>query len=127
MSELPRLYLAGLRLRKRMVETMKFTHFDEAGNARMVDVGEKADTVREAKARGCIFMSRECLDMVMEGTMKKGDVLGTARIAGIMGAKRTWELIPLCHPLPLSSLAIDFSIKSLLPSASFGKVTSTCC
>lgn len=59
MSELPRLYLAGLRLRKRMVETMKFTHFDEAGNARMVDVGEKADTVREAKARGSIFMSRE--------------------------------------------------------------------
>ena len=111
MSELSRLYLAGLRLRKRMVETMKFTHFDEAGNARMVDVGEKADTVREAKARGSIFMSRECLDMVMEGTMKKGDVLGTARIAGIMGARRTWALIPLCHPLPLSSLAIDFSIK----------------
>ena len=90
---------------------MQFTHFDEQGNARMVDVGAKADTVREARARGSIFMSRECLSMVKAGTVKKGDVLGTARIAGIMGAKRTWELIPLCHPLPLSSLSIDFSIK----------------
>lgn len=89
---------------------MEFTHFDEQGNARMVDVGQKKDTDREAKARGSIFMSRECLDMVMAGTVKKGDVLGTARIAGIMGAKRTWEMIPLCHPLPLSSLTIDFAV-----------------
>ena len=69
---------------------MQFTHFDEQGNARMVDVGAKADTVREARARGSIFMSRECLSMAKAGTVKKGDVLGTARIAGIMGAKRTW-------------------------------------
>ncbi len=87
------------------------THFDEQGNARMVDVGQKADTVREAEARGIIFMSRECLAMVMQGAAKKGDVLGTARIAGIMGAKRTSELIPLCHPLPLSGLTLDFFIR----------------
>lgn len=89
---------------------MEFTHFDEQGNARMVDVGEKADTRREAVARGSIFMSRECLLKVMEGTMKKGDVLGVARVAGIMGAKRTSELIPLCHVLNLTKLTVDFQI-----------------
>ena len=68
---------------------MEFTHFDEQGNARMVDVGDKADTKREAVARGTIFMSPQCLDMVSRGTMAKGDVLGVARVAGIMGAKRT--------------------------------------
>lgn len=76
----------------------------------MVDVGEKADTRREAVARGSIFMSRECLLKVMEGTMKKGDVLGVARVAGIMGAKRTSELIPLCHVLNLTKLTVDFQI-----------------
>ena len=90
---------------------MEFTHFDSEGNARMVDVGGKEETKREATARGKIYMSRQCLDMVTQKTVAKGDVLGVARVAGIMGAKRTWELIPLCHPLPLSSLAIDFSIK----------------
>lgn len=77
----------------------------------MVDVGEKADTVREATAKGSIFMSRECLEMVMAGTMKKGDVLGVARVAGIMGAKRTSELIPLCHILNLTKLTIDFTVR----------------
>lgn len=90
---------------------MEFTHFDEMGNARMVDVGEKADTKREAVARGSIFMSPECLKMVMAGTMAKGDVLGVARIAGIMGAKRTSDLIPLCHILNLTKLNVDFEIK----------------
>lgn len=89
---------------------MEFTHFDKKGNAWMVDVGEKADTVREASARGSIRMSRECLEMVMAGRMKKGDVLGVARIAGIMGAKRTADLIPLCHPLPLTKLALEFAV-----------------
>lgn len=89
---------------------MEFTHFDEQGNARMVDVGEKADTRREAVARGSIFMSRECLLKVMEGTMTKGDVLGVARVAGIMGAKRTSELIPLCHVLNLTKLTVHFQI-----------------
>ena len=67
---------------------MEFTHFDEQGNALMVDVGEKADTKREAVAKGSIFMSSECQKKVVEGTMAKGDVLGVARVAGIMGAKR---------------------------------------
>ena len=90
---------------------MEFTHFDEAGNARMVDVGDKDETKREAVAKGSIFMSPECLRMVAEGSMKKGDVLGVARVAGIMGAKRTSDLIPLCHILNLTKLTIDFVIK----------------
>lgn len=90
---------------------MKFTHFDEQGNALMVDVGEKADTKREAVAKGSIFMSSECLEKVMEGTMAKGDVLGVARVAGIMGAKRTSDLIPLCHILNLTKLSIDFTVR----------------
>ena len=81
---------------------MDFSHFDEQGNAWMVDVGGKEETKREATARGSIFMSPECLKMVKEGSMKKGDVLGVARVAGIMGAKRTSELIPLCHLLNLT-------------------------
>lgn len=90
---------------------MEFTHFDEQGNALMVDVGEKADTKREAVAKGSIFMSSECLEKVMEGTMAKGDVLGVARVAGIMGAKRTSDLIPLCHILNLTKLSIDFTVR----------------
>lgn len=77
----------------------------------MVDVGGKEETKREAVARGSIFMSPECLAMVEEGTMKKGDALGVARVAGIMGAKRTSELIPLCHLLNLTKLTVDFEIK----------------
>ena len=89
---------------------MGFTHFDGQGNAHMVDVSRKADTDREAVAKGSIAMSRECLRMVVEGGMKKGDVLGVARIAGIMGAKRTSELIPLCHILNLTKLEIAFEV-----------------
>ena len=89
---------------------MEFTHFDGQGNAWMVDVGDKADTRREAVARGSIFMSPECFSMVRQGTMKKGDVLAVARVAGIMGAKKTWELIPLCHVLNLTRLTVDFEI-----------------
>ncbi len=87
---------------------MEFTHFDGQGNAWMVDVGEKEDTRREAVARGSIFMSPQCFSMVLQGNMKKGDVLAVARVAGIMGAKRTWELIPLCHVLNLTKLSVDF-------------------
>ena len=90
---------------------MGFTHFDEQGQAWMVDVSGKADTVRVAVAQGSISMSSECLAMVCEGTMKKGDVLGLARIAGIMGAKKTSELVPLCHPLSLSKLTVEFRIE----------------
>ena len=76
----------------------------------MVDVGEKTDTEREAVAAGSIFMSQECFRLVQEGSMKKGDVLGVARVAGIMGAKKTSELIPLCHILNLTKLAVDFEM-----------------
>ena len=89
---------------------MGFTHFDDQGQAWMVDVSEKADTARKAVASGRISMSGECLRAVCDGTMKKGDVLGIARIAGIMGAKKTSELIPLCHPISLSKLTVDFQI-----------------
>ena len=90
---------------------MEFTHFDDQGNALMVDVGDKKETKREAVAKGSIFMSPQCLEKVAEGTMAKGDVLGVARVAGIMGAKRTSELIPLCLLLNLTKLTVDFTIK----------------
>ena len=90
---------------------MEFTHFDDQGNALMVDVGDKAETTREAVARGSIFMSPECLEKLAQGPMAIGDVLGVARVAGIMGAKKTSELIPLCHILNLTKLTVDFTIK----------------
>jgi len=80
----------------------------------MVDVSEKAATERVAVAGGSISMTRECLAMICDGTMKKGDVLGVARVAGIMGAKKTSELIPLCHPLSLSKLTVEFHIDERL-------------
>jgi cyclic pyranopterin phosphate synthase len=86
------------------------THFDAAGRAAMVDVSAKAETVREATAKGRITMQPETLALIAEGRAGKGDVLGVARLAGIMAAKRTAELIPLCHPLPLSSVAIDLEL-----------------
>ena len=86
------------------------THFDAAGNAMMVDVSEKPVTAREATAHGIITMNAEAFAAVQNGTVKKGDVLGVARIAGIMAAKRTSELIPLCHPLPLSKLTVEFNL-----------------
>lgn len=86
----------------------EFTHFNGQGEAIMVDVSEKQDTVREATASGRIRMSEECYTKVKAGDMKKGDVLGVARIAGIMGTKKTSELIPLCHILNLSKVEVDF-------------------
>ena len=90
----------------------KLTHLDESGAAHMVDVSDKADTVREAVAEGRIQMSANALQAIVEGSAKKGDVLATARIAGIMAAKKTSELIPLCHPLLLSKIAVDFNFES---------------
>jgi len=87
------------------------THLGADGSAHMVDVSAKADTAREAIAEGRITMSAEALDAVRDGNIKKGDVLGTARIAGIMAAKKTSELIPLCHPLMLSKIAIAFEFE----------------
>lgn len=89
----------------------KLTHLDESGAAHMVDVSAKTDTVREAVAEGRIDMSAEALQAIVDGSAKKGDVLATARIAGIMAAKKTSELIPLCHPLLLSKIAVDFSFE----------------
>jgi cyclic pyranopterin phosphate synthase len=84
-----------------------FTHFDKAGNAAMVDVSAKAVTARTATARARVVMEPATLAMIQAGSAKKGDVLGVARLAGIMAAKRTAELIPLCHPLPISAVTVD--------------------
>lgn len=85
-----------------------FTHFNEQGEAVMVDVSDKDVTPRTAIARGRVLMAPETLAMIREGGHKKGDVLGVARIAGVMGAKRCSDLIPLCHPLPIAKVSIDF-------------------
>jgi cyclic pyranopterin monophosphate synthase len=90
----------------------KLTHLDESGAAHMVDVSAKADTIREAVAEGRIAMSAEALAAIREGSAKKGDVLATARIAGIMAAKKTADLIPLCHPLMLTKVSVNFSIEA---------------
>lgn len=90
--------------------TDKLTHFDAAGQAHMVDVGAKADTHRIAVATGAIRMMPETMAMVQAGNAKKGDVLGIARIAAIMGAKKTSDLVPLCHPLALTRVTVDFEL-----------------
>jgi cyclic pyranopterin monophosphate synthase len=95
--------------------TGKLTHFDERGAARMVDVAAKAETHRIAVAAGTIRMLPATLELVRSGTAKKGDVLGVARIAAIQAAKRTSELIPLCHPVALTSVTVDFSIDEKSP------------
>lgn len=89
--------------------TVQLTHFDAAGQAHMVDVGDKAETVRVARAAGRIHMRAQTLDMIMHGAASKGDVLGVARIAAIQASKRTSELIPLCHPLALTRVAAEFN------------------
>ena len=86
----------------------KLTHLDESGQASMVDVGHKPDTERVAVARGAVLMEPETLQLILEGNLKKGDVLSVARIAGIMAAKRTSDIIPLCHPLALSHVDVTF-------------------
>jgi cyclic pyranopterin phosphate synthase len=100
-----------------------FTHFDEQGRAVMVDVSAKDETERTATARGSVFMQPETLRLVMSGGMKKGDVLSVARLAGIMGAKRTPDLIPLCHPLALASVTVDLTCD---PDRNAVDVTATC-
>ena len=87
-----------------------FTHFNENGRARMVDVSDKAETARTAVAFGRVLVNAETFALIRSGGMKKGDVLGCAQIGGIMGAKRTSELIPMCHNVPLSGVNIDFSM-----------------
>jgi cyclic pyranopterin phosphate synthase len=92
-------------------ENSELTHFDEQGNARMVDVGGKAEPERVADAAGCIRLSALAYDKVKSGTMAKGDVLGIARVAGIMAAKKVDSLIPLCHPLLISKITVGFSFR----------------
>ena len=100
------------------ISTSTLTHFDAQGQAHMVDVGAKASTHRIAVASGCVHMLPATLALVQSGTAKKGDVLGIARIAGIQGAKRTSDLIPLCHPLALTRVAVEFNISTdpLMPT-----------
>jgi cyclic pyranopterin phosphate synthase len=93
----------------------KLTHLDEGGRARMVDVGSKPDTERVAVARGEVQMKKETLDLIRAGQVKKGDVLTVAQIAGITAAKRTSELIPLCHPLPISQVEVDLVLDDSIP------------
>jgi cyclic pyranopterin monophosphate synthase len=93
----------------------ELTHVDRTGAANMVDVSEKDVTARTARAEGCVVMRAETLRLIREGDAKKGDVLGTARLAGIMAAKRTHELIPLCHPLLLAKVSVACEIDDALP------------
>jgi cyclic pyranopterin monophosphate synthase len=98
-----------------VARTPKLTHLGKAGEARMVDVSGKAVTARVAVAEGRVVMAAKTLDLVLSGNAKKGDVLGAARIAGIMAGKRTHELIPLCHPLAVSKIAVDIAPDRKLP------------
>jgi len=100
----------------------EFTHFDAKGDATMVDVSAKAETERVAVAGGRITMQKTTIEKIMAGDMKKGDVLSVARLAGIMGAKRTPDLIPLCHPLNLTSVAVELSCD---PDTSSVEITAT--
>lgn len=95
--------------------TGKLSHLDSSGRARMVDISGKADTERVAVARGEVRMQKATLDLIRDGEMKKGDVLGVAELAGVMAAKRTSELIPLCHPLGLSTIEVDLQLEEALP------------
>ena len=85
----------------------KLTHLDEAGHAHMVDVSDKAETARMARATATVLLTEEAMGLLIQGNLKKGDAMGVARIAGIMGAKKTSELIPLCHPLPITKVTVD--------------------
>lgn len=101
---------------------MALTHFDAQGDAHMVDVSDKPVTARIATAEGWVRMARATYDLISEGRAKKGDVLGVARLAGIMGAKKTSDLIPLCHPLPITKVALDLDLDADLPGV---RITAT--
>ncbi|MCE8508123.1 cyclic pyranopterin monophosphate synthase MoaC [Ruegeria pomeroyi] len=104
---------------------MSLTHFDAKGDAHMVDVTDKAVTDRVAVAEGHISMAQQTFDIVAEGRAKKGDVLAVARLAGIMGAKRTPDLIPLCHPLALTKVAVDLTLDPDLPGVRIAATVRT--
>ena len=100
-----------------MKNNKTFSHFDSEGKAIMVDISDKENTERLATASSSISMNKKTLEMIKEGTSKKGDVLGVARIAGIMAAKKTADLIPLCHTISISSVTINFEIKDSIVAA----------
>ena len=100
-----------------------FTHFDKEGKARMVDVSDKAETERVATAKGSVLMQPTTLALIKDGAVKKGDVLSVARLAGIMGAKKTPDLIPLCHPLALTSVQVDLTLDEARNAVD---ITATC-
>ena len=93
------------------MNTDDFTHFNQAGRAMMVDIGEKSETRRTAVATGAVRVNAHTFALIQTGGMKKGDVLGTAQVAGIMAAKRTWELIPMCHQVALTKVDITFELE----------------
>ena len=101
----------------------KLTHIGDDGEARMVDVSDKDVTDRTATARGCVLMAPETLQLIIDGTVKKGDVISVARLAGIMAAKRTADLIPLCHPLALNKIDVDLSCH---PDRNAVEIVATC-
>lgn len=105
--------------------TERLSHLDETGRARMVDVSAKADSEREAVAQGEVVMQVKTLDLIREGMIKKGDVLAVAQIAGIMAAKRTSELIPMCHPLPLLDVAVELKLDTALPGVQIKATVKT--
>ncbi|MFD0978666.1 MULTISPECIES: cyclic pyranopterin monophosphate synthase MoaC [Tropicimonas] len=104
---------------------MALTHFDSQGRAHMVDVSDKEITSRVAVAEGWVRMLPETLTLVQQGSAKKGDVLGVARLAGIMGAKKTADLIPLCHPLPISKVAVELEADPALPGVRIAATVKT--
>ena len=103
----------------------KLTHLDEHGRARMVDVGHKADTERIAVARGEVSMKNETLELIRAGQIKKGDVLTVAQIAGVIASKRTSDLIPLCHPLPLTQVDVDLELDESIPGVVITAIAKT--
>lgn len=105
--------------------TDKLSHVDDSGEAKMVDVSGKAETARTARATGAIRMRPETLDAILTAQIKKGDVLGVARIAGVMAAKKTADLIPLCHPLTLTHIAVELSPDASLPGIRAEATVST--
>lgn len=108
-----------------MVKSESFTHVDEGGRARMVDVSAKAVTQRQAEADGCIRMRQSTLDAILAHEVRKGDVLTVARLAAIGGAKRTADLIPLCHPLPIDGIDVEIEPKPDLPGIRLSVVVKT--
>ncbi len=104
---------------------MPLTHFDAKGDAHMVDVSDKPVTARVATAEGHVTMARNTYDLISEGRAEKGDVLGVARLAGIMGAKKTPELVPLCHPLPVTKVAVELTLDPDLPGVRISATVRT--